>query len=397
MYDPDDTVNAFMPHGFEAEVAHGEGPLSGLSMAVKDNFDVAGIRTGFGNPAWLAAAEAAAESNGAVAKLLDAGAAYAGKTQCDELTFSLMGANQHYSRPVNPAAPKRLTGGSSSGSAAAAAAGLCDFSIGSDTGGSVRGPASFCGLFGIRPTHGAIPMDHACALAPSMDAFGWFAKDPEVFKKVGEVVLPDDTAGTTLSRMIEPEFAATLLFEDSWDLWEEIRYKLQRNYRIRQEAVDCLADTQANYSIFRRLQAYEAWALHGDFVSDPDNHVASGIRERFEYGRDLGCSDATADTKTRNALRNALREYMGSDGMLVLPTMPGPAPFADGDAQTLQAYREQALCLLCVAGLTGFPQVSVPGGEVDGAPFGVSLIGPAGSDRSLILHAVALHKELAEG
>lgn len=393
---PNDTVHAFMPHGFDAEVEHAsEGPLAGLTMAVKDMYDVAGLKSGFGNPAWLEAAEPARETNSAIQSLLDAGAIFAGKTQCDELTFSLMGANDHYRRPINSAAPDRVTGGSSSGSAAAVAAGLVDFAIGSDTGGSVRGPASFCGLFGIRPTHGAIALDHSCGLAPSFDTFGWFASDPEVFRRVGEVLLPEERDMAGLADLVEPTFAAALLAQGSGDAWETVRYRIQRNFRYEREAVEPLADTQANYSLFRRLQAYEAWALRGDYVSDPENRVSPSIAERFEYGRGISCEDAAADTKARTALRMALGEVLGHERMLVLPTMPGPAPLAESDAGALQAYREQALCLLCVSGLTGFPQISVPGPLVDGAPFGVSLLGPPGSDRALMRHALALHDAIA--
>lgn len=392
MNDPEDRVNAFMPHGFEAAIASAEtGPLAGLCFAVKDMFDVKGLRTGFGNPAILERAEPAAASNATIARLLDAGARFAGKTQCDELTFSLMGQNAHYPRPINPAAPDRVTGGSSSGSAAAVAAGLCDFAIGSDTGGSIRAPASFCGLFGLRPTHGAIALDHAYGLAPSFDTFGWFARDAETYGKVADIVLPADSANLGRA-LIEPDFAAPLLLEESRVQWQAIRAALD----LKQEAVPALGDVDGNYTLFRRLQAYEAWALRGDFVSDPENRVSPDIAERFRYGENLSCGDATADTRARHALRAALAGYLADGRVLVMPTVPGPAPLTDGGADALQAYRERALCLLCVSGLTGIPQMTVPAGTVDGAPFGLSVIGPAGSDRALIELACSLHAGLVE-
>jgi amidase len=120
-----------------------------------------------------------------VQKLLDAGARFIGRTQTDELTFSLMGQNAHFPEPVNPAAPDRVTGGSSSGSAAAVAGGLADIALGSDTGGSIRAPASFCGLIGLRTTHGAITLEGAMPLAPSLDTFGWFARDIETYEAGG--------------------------------------------------------------------------------------------------------------------------------------------------------------------------------------------------------------------
>ena len=124
--------------------------------------------------------------------LLDAGARIVGKTHTDEMTYSLNGENAHYGTPVNVNAPGRIPGGSSSGSAAAVAAGLVDFALGSDTGGSVRAPASFCGIYGLRPTHGRISLEGACALAASFDTVGWFARDPALLERVGRVLLRDD-------------------------------------------------------------------------------------------------------------------------------------------------------------------------------------------------------------
>ncbi len=302
-----------------------------------------------------------------------------------------MGRNSHYPFPINPAAPDRVTGGSSNGSAAAVAAGLCDFAIGSDTGGSIRAPASFCGLFGLRPTHGVIPLDHAYGLAPSFDTFGWFSRDAETYVRVAEVALPQDSSalGGTLA---EPAFAAPLLMPEARTQWDRIRAALD----LDQDDVPALADVQGNYMIFRRLQAYEAWAVHGDFVSDPANRVAPEIEARFRFGEHISCGDATADTKKRSALRDDLAAYLARGKVLVLPTVPGPAPLAKADPDALQAYREQALCLLCISGLTGFPQMTVPAGTVEGAPFGLSVIGPKGSDRALIDLAIGLHNKLTE-
>ena len=165
------------------------GPLAGLTLGVKDIFDVAGYVTGCGNPDKAENDPPAAKTAPAVQKLLDAGARFLGKTQTEELAFSLTGQNVHFPHPVNPGAPDRVTGGSSSGSAAAVAGGLADIATGSDTGGSIRAPASFCGLVGLRTTHGAISLDGTMPLAPSFDTFGWFARDIETYVKVGEVLL----------------------------------------------------------------------------------------------------------------------------------------------------------------------------------------------------------------
>ena len=172
-----DKLGAFCRHTHVEMKGAAEGPLAGRTFAAKDIYDIAGRQTGFGSPDWLRTHEAAARTAPAVQALLDAGAELVGKTLTDEMAWSLTGENAHYGTPVNANAPGRIPGGSSSGSVSAVAAGVVDLALGSDTGGSVRLPASFCGVIGLRPTHGRIPMDGVCPLAPSFDTCGWFARD----------------------------------------------------------------------------------------------------------------------------------------------------------------------------------------------------------------------------
>jgi amidase len=138
------------------------------------------------------------------------------------------------------------------------------------------------------------------------------------------------------------------------------------------------------YWTFRRLQAYEAWATHGAWISAADRGLGPGVKERFEFGATIDAATAAAETGRRDAFRSELAQLLGSDGLLVLPTVPGAAPSRDGSFDELQAYRERALRLLCLSGLSGFPQITLPLGRVDDAPFGISLIGPAGADMALI-------------
>jgi amidase len=194
---------AFVPHDLTAPLVGAlEGPLAGLTAAVKDMYDIAGHRTGGGSPEWLNAHPPAASTAAAVRRILDAGATVIGKTVCDEFFYSVTGANAHYGIPINPRAPGRLPGGSSSGSASATAAGACDFALGSDTGGSVRVPAAFCGLYGIRPTHGRIDLTGAMPMAPSFDVAGWFAAGPGLFRHVGDVLLDDARISASLRDLI---------------------------------------------------------------------------------------------------------------------------------------------------------------------------------------------------
>src|SRR6184192_3709066 len=179
-----DDIGAFVPGERFRITGRAGGPLAGLTFAAKDLFDVAGHPTGGGNPDWARSNPIPTRHDWAVQRLLDAGATLIGKTITDEVSLGIVGENAFYGTPINPRAPDRVPGGSSSGSAAAVAAGLCDTALGTDTGGSVRVPASFCGLYGIRPTHGRIDMSGVMPMAPSFDVPGWFANGPGVFRRV---------------------------------------------------------------------------------------------------------------------------------------------------------------------------------------------------------------------
>jgi amidase len=185
-----DPFGAFCKHDDVSIQGKPDGPLGGLTFAAKDNYDVAGFTCCAGNPDWLRTHLPAAATAPAIAMLLEAGANLIGKTTLVELAYGMGGGNIHYGMPINPRAPQRTTGGSSSGSAAAVAGGLCDFALGSDTGGSVRVPASFCGIFGIRTTHGLVPATGMVPHVKTADTVGWFTRDAQLLRRVGEVLLP---------------------------------------------------------------------------------------------------------------------------------------------------------------------------------------------------------------
>ncbi|HET7715002.1 MAG TPA: amidase family protein, partial [Bauldia sp.] len=214
-----DPYGAFVTENQIAVRGSGSGPLAGLTFGVKDAIDIAGARTGFGNPDWLRTHPPATRTASAVLRLLAAGAEMVGKTHTDELAYSLTGENVHYGTPSNPRAADRIPGGSSNGSAVAVAGNLVDFALGTDCGGSVRLPASYCGIFGMRPTHGRVPVDGVIPFAPSFDVVGWFARDVEVLRKVGTVILdPGQTAhvprrllvARDALAMADPEVSAAL-------------------------------------------------------------------------------------------------------------------------------------------------------------------------------------------
>ncbi len=368
------------------DVPHAKsGPLAGLTLAVKDIFQVAGYPNGWGSPTRLAEAEPDTETQPVVQQMLDAGIEITGKSQCEELCFSLTGINAHYGAPVNAAAPDRVTGGSSSGSVSLVSAGIVDVATGSDTGGSVRGPASYCGLIGLRATHGRLSLDKTMALAESFDCFGWFAKDAETYSAVANVVMDEDDSATPLRRLIgSPDLDMQLIGDAEYRAYAAACEKVDAHFQDERELVSLGIDLEKAYWAFRKCQAFESWAELGPWIERTKPALGPGIKERFEFGKSLTQADFDDASRERVEITGILENLIGDDGLLVFPTMPSCAPLKSDPDESLQEFREKALVLLCLSGLSGLPQITLPLAQVHGAPLGISLMGPRGSDRRLI-------------
>ncbi|WPH14879.1 amidase [Variovorax paradoxus] len=386
-----DPAHAFVPYP-DAPVPHAPtGPLADLRFAAKDLFDVAGYPTGGGSPIVLAMSGIKTRTAPTVQKLLDAGARFAGKTVTDELAFSMNGNNAHFGAPVNGAAKDRITGGSSSGSASAVSSGLCDFALGTDTGGSVRAPANHCGLYGLRPTHGRVSLEGALDLAPSLDTCGWFARDIGTFARVADVLLGADTAALPARvRLLRPEDVWSLAVPAAADALADATARVQRVLGDATGIEVALDSFDAMYWNFRYVQAHEAWLTDGPLIERYAPPLGPGVAERFAWSRDVTDAQIVAGRAFRTAFRSHLTELLGSDGVLLMPTMPDIAPLRSEGEAGLEDYRNRAIQMLCIAGLAGFPQLSMPLAQREGAPLGISLLGPAGSDRSLIALAQAI-------
>jgi amidase len=380
-----DPAHAFMPYP-QVHVPHAAtGPLAGLGFGVKDLFHITGYPTSGGQPLLLALLGVQSHTAPTVQRLLDAGARFVGKTVTDELAFSMNGQNAHFGAPINGAAPERITGGSSSGSASAVSHGLCDFALGTDTGGSVRAPASHCGLVGLRPTHGRVSLASALDLAPSLDTCGWFARDVPTFARVADVLLAEDAQPL-------PERVRLMAPADLWALATPPAKKALAPARQQVESVlgpagraqVVLDDLDAMYWHFRHIQGFEAWQVDGSFIRRFAPPLGPGVAERFAWSAGVTDAQVAAGRRFRDRFRQHLADLLGHDGVLILPTMPDVAPRTDAPEAALEDYRNRAIRLLCAAGLSGFPQLSLPLAKRDGAPLGISLLGPAGSDRSLV-------------
>jgi amidase len=313
-----------------------------------------------------------------------------GKTVCDEFFYSVTGINAHYGMPVNARAPGRVPGGSSSGSAAACGAGLCDFALGSDTGGSIRIPASFNGLYGLRPTHERIEHTDVADMAPSFDVPGWFAATPGVFRNVGAVLLDKHRVTAKIERVV--------LLEDAFEQAEAPVADLLRTLlefmsddlppiahgRIAPEGFDPWREA------FRIIQAYETWQTFGDFVTKAQPQLGLGIRERMAFAATVTRAQADASRRIHAEAREHIRQVAIPGTVLALPTAPAIAPLADTPAADLDDFRARVMRLTCTAGLSGLPQMTVPAGTIDGCPAGLSFIGWADGDEALLDLAITL-------
>ena len=364
-----------------------DGPLSGLTFAAKDIFDVAGYVTGGGNPDWKATHEPAPRTAWAVQTLVDAGATMVGKTITDELTRGIFGENVHYGTPINPRAPGRVPGGSSSGSVSAVAGGLVDFALGSDTGGSVRVPASFCGVFGLRPTHGRIPPDGILPQSPSFDTIGWFARDAELFARVGAVLLQSQIKETRPPRLLIAEDAFEVVDQGVADALKPI---VSRVASLVDDAVTerlapiSLAEWSSHQQV---LQGREAWQITRDWIDRVNPRFSFWVTDKYTLNRAI--SDAEVE-RAKSGIEGvvARMDAVFNDGTIVcLPTAPTTAP-SRGDRLSDQTTLLSRIGMLtCIAGSTGAPQISLPLAELDGLPVGLSLTGARGSDELLISFA----------
>jgi amidase len=380
----EDTLNAFCRHTHIEARGAASGPLAGLTFAAKDLYDVAGQKTGFGNPDWLRTHEPAARTAPAVQILLDAGAHLVGKTHTEEMAWSLTGENAHYGTPININAPGRVPGGSSSGSAAAVAAGLVDFALGSDTGGSVRLPASYCGVLGMRPTHGRISLEGACPLAPSFDTCGWFARDAGVFERVGRALLRDAAPARAPGRLLVAQDAFAFAEEEAL---AALKPALERVAALlgTPEKVTVGDDSLTQWmDYFRFPQGAEAWECHREWVTRVRPAFGPAVGPRIAWAATVAAQDVARARARREEITRRMDELLRDNALLALPSAPDIALPRNSPPAVVDELRARALPMLCIAGLARLPQVSLPLATLNGCPLGLSLIAARGNDTLLL-------------
>ena len=358
------------------------GTLKNLNFLVKDMCKIKDHRTSCGNPDFYQKCLPADDYAPFLKEILEAGATLKGITICDEFFYSLIGENGHYGTPDNLNAPGCVPGGSSSGSAAALTTNLYDFSIGSDTGGSVRVPASFCGLFGIRPTHNRINTEGVYPMAPSFDTLGWFAKDINIFKKIGSVLL-------NLNEKTKYSFKEFVIAEDILELANPDIVNLFNNYinnnfpkikrfRLSEHNKEIIADN------FRILQGGEIKENIIPWILENKPKISPEINNRIEMAMKITTDEINKAQKFREKLKVEIDKSLLKGIIALFPTTPFSSPKCGQSDDQLGSYRKKLMEFTSIAGMTSRPQISIPKFKDNTGPIGISLLGWQYSDEILL-------------
>lgn len=374
-----------------------QGPLAGTTFVAKDLFDVEGYVTGCGNPDWQRTHEPAAQTAPALVKMLDAGCTLRGKTNMDELAYGMDGVNIHYGTPLNSQFPDREPGGSSSGSASAVAGEVVDFALGSDTAGSVRVPACYCGVFGFRPTHGRVPISGVVPLAPSLDTVGWFSRTGAGLKACGSVLLDRFNANSGFKTGV----GTILLAQDAFDACsEEIKAALtgalrtldQSGFKILEISLGSMG-WEDYVTTFRRVQGFECWQAHGQWIAAVKPHFGEAVKKRFEVASTVTDEQFAEASAFRKQMQEQFAKLLSAPRtLLCLPTAPGLPPLLTAGPDEVDRNRVNTMKMSVIAPLLGTPQVAVPVKLTETTFTGMSFIAAAEGDEMLLDCALELSK-----
>ncbi len=360
------------------------GPLGGLKFVAKDMFDIRDEVTGIGNPTW-AATHAPAKANAvAVETLLKAGATLIGKTCTDEFAFSVDGINIHFGAPENPQYPDRIPGGSSSGSASAVSTKLVDFALGTDTGGSIRVPASYCGIYGFRPTHGRISLDGVAPLAPLLDAVGWMARDPLMLETVGSVLLNEKPSSLFPKKLLVARDTFELLSKNLRPAVEKAVEALSSKFSVVQDVHLEPYGWEGHANLYRVFQGRQAWSIYGNWITEHNADICPSIKLRFDFTKGVTERDYEEATEFRNRIVSGFAELLSGDAVLCIPTTSNLPPLIDSSDDELLKNRARNMNLTGVAPLAAVPEVCIPIPRTDRTTTGLSFMTSHGNDMMLL-------------
>ena len=380
---PYDALQSFVRENHIALQGSGEGSLEGLVFGVKDVFKILGSTWGNGHPEWLRTSNPDEFTSSMITKLLEDGADLVGKTICDELCFSISGENWNYGSPINPHDARRLTGGSSSGTAAATAGGLVDFALGSDCLGSVRVPASYNGVLGMRPTYQRVPNDGEVKYCDSMDVLGYVAASPEIFKKVSKVILGEDEKEFKFKRLLVAKDCFNIVNGDVKEALQPAVEYIGNKLESIEEVEVSLEGLENWVETFRIIQGYEVWESYGGWVRKYKPNLSQGPKERLEWTSTITMQEYKNALIEMKRIIKRIEELIPEDAVLCLPTAASVAPLKSAPLEEINATRLQSSALLCISALSGTPQVTLPMIKQHNVPLGITLIGAKGTDLAL--------------
>lgn len=375
------------------------GPLDGTIVTIKDLFDVAGEVTRAGSKVLAAEAKPAAADAPVVRRLRAAGAVIVAKTNMSEFAFSGIGANPHYGTPGIPADRTRVPGGSSSGAAVAAADGMCEIAIGTDTGGSTRIPAAFCGIVGFKPSRQRLPTDGAFPLSYTLDSIGPLAKT------VADCVAADAVMAGTEPRPLETSLAGlrlgivqgmpieklddtvTARFKQAIDAIGAARARLTEEFL---PLLDDMIDVNAKGGI----APAEAYAIHRERLAAHGDDVDPNVRMRIQRANTISAADYIGMMQARAALTKAMDAELRDFDALIMPTTPIVAPTMSEVAtpETFAQKNGMALRNTSIVNFFDLCAISLPLPREGGLPVGLMLVARNGADRRLFAIAAAVER-----
>jgi amidase len=355
---------------------------SGARVGIKDSIDIEGYPTGLGS-AVFADAPPAARHAAVVKALLDHGCRLVGKTGMHELAYGVTGINGWAGTPVNPKYPDRVPGGSSSGSAVAVAAGLVDFALGTDTGGSIRIPAACCGVYGLKPTYGRVSRDGVHPQTSSLDCVGPFARDLSQLEAAMAIIDPTFTSLPTpnVVRVGVPAVETAAAIAPA--ITQAVERALTRAGVV-QQALQ-LPSFGAAFNAGLTTIAFENWATYGHLIDSPA--LGLDIRTRLLGARDITREAYAAAEGVRTTFRAEVDAALEHVDVLALPTLPD-FPLRLTETQDAKSVL-QTTALVRQFNLSGHPALTLPITPAAPLPVSLQLVGRHGHDAALC--AVARH------
>lgn len=378
----------------DVELASGRdrGPLHGIPIAVKDMIDTASLLTTMGSSHF--AGNVPAQDAACVAAARRAGAVVIGKTTTHEFAYGPTGDRSAQGPSRNPIDPTRMSGGSSGGSAVAVAAGMAPLALGTDTGGSARIPAAFCGVVGFKPSHARLSMEGVFPLAPSLDDVGLLAATVQDCRLLWMAL-----AGPTPHRSVGPDRVPAAVHIG----WLDPALLCATDPRIRDRALAMLTEGRERphrvehavapelielLEAYTHIQSSEAYALHADLVATAPGLYDDEVLARLKAASQTAGWEYVRAIQTRDRVHTVVAQLFTRFQVLAMPTLPVTAPVLGSRALqvdgTTVSTRDALLALTSIWNVLGLPALSMPAGLVDGLPVGLQLIAATGQEDLLL-------------